>query len=151
MAKYHSLCNSDGAIYVAKGLEFLFFAVTKNVVLLDCIQSLFFSRKKQHLANVPLNSNALVLVTLGCNHDICFIQYKDSNFLWFNKFQLGTPVKYCIPTFVSSDCICKFHLWVKLPHLNTKALCKKNTHTHLKRDKDYTTLKTELIQNCTLF
>lgn len=59
----------------------------------------------------PLDTDALVLVPLGGNHDICFIQDKDFDFLGINELQLGAPVQdsarganddllcYLLPTF----------------------------------------------------
>lgn len=40
----------------------------------------------------PLDSDALVLVTLGGNHDISFIQHKYPDLFWVKKLKFSTPV-----------------------------------------------------------
>lgn len=43
----------------------------------------------------PLDANALVLMTLCGNHDVCLIQNKYVNFLWVDEFELLAPVQDC--------------------------------------------------------
>lgn len=43
--------------------------------------------------NTPLDANALVLVTLCGDHDICLVQHKHINFLWVDKSELLAPVQ----------------------------------------------------------
>lgn len=41
----------------------------------------------------PLDADALVLVTLCCDHDVCLVQYKHVNFLRVDESELLTPVQ----------------------------------------------------------
>lgn len=46
-------------------------------------------------AYTPLDANALVLVTLCGDHDVCLVQNKHFNFLWVDEFELLAPVQDC--------------------------------------------------------
>uniref|UniRef100_A0A8B9PWQ0 Uncharacterized protein n=1 Tax=Apteryx owenii TaxID=8824 RepID=A0A8B9PWQ0_APTOW len=107
--------------------------------------SLQFDNK--HLAvsgehsSLPLNADALILMALGRYHHVSLIQDKHFDLLGIYEFQFGTPVQhsarcanynllgdlltplhfsrwyFTILTFIASDSIRKFQLWIKLSHL----------------------------------
>uniref|UniRef100_A0A670J517 Uncharacterized protein n=1 Tax=Podarcis muralis TaxID=64176 RepID=A0A670J517_PODMU len=157
VAEDHGLRNCDGAIDVAEGMEFLLTAVAQDVILLDGVQSLFLPLQlddvgvgdnfleEQHLAvfgnpPLPLDADALILVTLGGYHDIGFIQDKDFDLLGVNEFQLGAPIQdgaRCANdnlfsnllftlTFVASNRVGQLQLRIKPAHLLDHLPCLKS-------------------------
>lgn len=56
MAEDHGLCDSNGSIDVAQGLELLLLAVADDIILLDGVQSLLFTLKFNNVGvrNDPL-------------------------------------------------------------------------------------------------
>uniref|UniRef100_A0A8C5Q9I3 Uncharacterized protein n=1 Tax=Leptobrachium leishanense TaxID=445787 RepID=A0A8C5Q9I3_9ANUR len=121
VAEDHGLCDGDGAVQVTESLKLLVPAVAHHVVLLDCVQGLLFpfqfddiwfrddflckfphgflkcGRKEEHLAvmrHSPLDSDALILVSLRSDHHIGFIEHKHLDLLGIDKPQLGAPVQH---------------------------------------------------------
>uniref|UniRef100_A0A3Q3IQQ0 Uncharacterized protein n=1 Tax=Monopterus albus TaxID=43700 RepID=A0A3Q3IQQ0_MONAL len=83
-------------------------------------------REKEHLTLIqqhdlklaPMDTNALVPMTLCANHHISLIQHKHCNLLGVNGLELGAPVEDChFLTSVASNGIGQFHIWTKFPHL----------------------------------
>uniref|UniRef100_A0A3Q2CY55 Uncharacterized protein n=1 Tax=Cyprinodon variegatus TaxID=28743 RepID=A0A3Q2CY55_CYPVA len=119
MAEDHSLSDGNCSVDVAEGVELLFLAVAEHIVLLDGVQRLLFSLqlddvgvrhdalKQQHLAVfgqhpaervclfVPLDPDALILVSLCSNHHVGFVQHKHSDLLGIYKFEFTAPVQHC--------------------------------------------------------
>lgn len=61
---------------------------------------------------LPLDADALILVTLGGYHDIGFIQDKDFDLLGVNEFQLGAPIQdgaRCANDNLFSNLLATFH------------------------------------------
>uniref|UniRef100_A0A4W3GN96 Uncharacterized protein n=1 Tax=Callorhinchus milii TaxID=7868 RepID=A0A4W3GN96_CALMI len=106
------------------------------------------SREQQHLAarvlctlspsmaNSPLNSNALVLVTLGCNHDISLVQDKHFDVLGVDEAQLCAPV-HDLPrlprpllTSVAPYCVRQFDIGTLLPHQLNDLPCLQSQNGH---------------------
>uniref|UniRef100_A0A674HIF1 Uncharacterized protein n=1 Tax=Taeniopygia guttata TaxID=59729 RepID=A0A674HIF1_TAEGU len=168
MAEDHGLGDGDGTIDVTESPELLISVIAQNIILLDGVQGLllalqfdnvwvrnnFLSKlphrilKSGHRSRlqphcpcplIPLNADALVLVTLGGDHHICLIQHEHLDLLGIYEFQFGTPVQHgarssfphsclwCFPllTFVASDSIRKFQLRVKVSHLLNHFSCLK--------------------------
>uniref|UniRef100_A0A8C4JVB8 Uncharacterized protein n=1 Tax=Dromaius novaehollandiae TaxID=8790 RepID=A0A8C4JVB8_DRONO len=87
-----------------------------------------------HRKSSPLNADALILMALGRYHHISLIQDKHFDFLGIYEFQFGTPVqhsaRFCrwyftLLTFIASDSVREFQLWIKLPHLFNHFSCLK--------------------------
>uniref|UniRef100_A0A8D2PZT2 Uncharacterized protein n=1 Tax=Varanus komodoensis TaxID=61221 RepID=A0A8D2PZT2_VARKO len=99
VAEDHGLRNGNGTVDVAECMEFLFSAVAQDIVLLDGVQRLLLPFQlddvgvRNHFLASPLDADALVLVSLGGDHDICLIQDKDSDLLGVNELELGAPVQ----------------------------------------------------------
>uniref|UniRef100_A0A8C3UZL0 Uncharacterized protein n=1 Tax=Catharus ustulatus TaxID=91951 RepID=A0A8C3UZL0_CATUS len=151
MAEDHGLGNGDGAVDVAESPELLISVTAQNVILLDGVQGLLLTLQFDNVwdsgphcsplspwhHSIPLNSDTLVLVALGGDHHICLIQHKHLDLLGIYEFQFGAPVQHgapfppsclwCFPllTFVASDSICKFQLWVEVSHLFNHFSCLK--------------------------
>uniref|UniRef100_A0A3B3TQR4 Uncharacterized protein n=1 Tax=Poecilia latipinna TaxID=48699 RepID=A0A3B3TQR4_9TELE len=109
MAEDHGLSDGNGSIDVTESLELLLSAVAEHKVLLDGVQSLLLSLqlddvgfghdalREQHLAvlwHLPLDSDALVLVSLRGDHDVGFVQHKHSDLLGIYKPELIAPVQH---------------------------------------------------------
>uniref|UniRef100_A0A663DP95 Uncharacterized protein n=1 Tax=Aquila chrysaetos chrysaetos TaxID=223781 RepID=A0A663DP95_AQUCH len=141
MAEDHGLGNGDSAVDITESLELLISVIAQNVILLNSVQclllSLQFDNVWKHLAvlgehsSLPLNADALVLMALGCYHHVSLIQDEHFDFLGIYEFQFGTPVQhsagchFTLLTFIASDSICKFQLWIKLSHLFNHFSCLK--------------------------
>uniref|UniRef100_A0A3P8WL00 Uncharacterized protein n=1 Tax=Cynoglossus semilaevis TaxID=244447 RepID=A0A3P8WL00_CYNSE len=123
MAEDHGLCNCKAPVQIAEGFKLVFLLLADHVELLDCVQCLLFSlqlddigvrnhllcklphrilkgrREKQHLAVLgqlpPLDSNALVTMTLRGDHHISLIQDKQSDVFGVNILELGAPIENC--------------------------------------------------------
>uniref|UniRef100_A0A8D2HTM1 Uncharacterized protein n=1 Tax=Urocitellus parryii TaxID=9999 RepID=A0A8D2HTM1_UROPR len=117
MAEDHGLCDGDGPIQVAQGLELLISVIAQDIVLLDGVQRLLLTlqfdnvgvwdhflgklphrvfkggREKQHLAFLPLDTDALILVALSGYHHVSFIQNKHLDPSGVNEPELGAPVQ----------------------------------------------------------
>uniref|UniRef100_A0A8C5ZG84 Uncharacterized protein n=1 Tax=Marmota marmota marmota TaxID=9994 RepID=A0A8C5ZG84_MARMA len=123
MAEDHGLCDGDGPIQVAQGLELLVSVIAQDIILLNGVQCLLLTlqfdnvgvwdhflgklphrvfkggREKQHLAVpgqhpfLPLDADALILVALSGYHHVGLIQNKYLDPLRVNEPELGAPVQ----------------------------------------------------------
>uniref|UniRef100_A0A8C5TZL6 Uncharacterized protein n=1 Tax=Malurus cyaneus samueli TaxID=2593467 RepID=A0A8C5TZL6_9PASS len=141
VAEDHGLGDGDGTIDVTESPELLISVIAQHVILLDGVQGLLLTLQLdnvwEHLASVPLNADALVLVALRGDHHICLIQHKHLDLLGIYELQFGTPVQHgapfphsclwCFPllTFVASNSVREFQLRVKVSHLFNHFSCLK--------------------------
>uniref|UniRef100_A0A8C6ZMS7 Uncharacterized protein n=1 Tax=Nothoprocta perdicaria TaxID=30464 RepID=A0A8C6ZMS7_NOTPE len=146
MAENHGLGNGDGAVDITESLELFISVIAQNVVLFNSVQCFLLSLQFDNVwirnnflisgehSSLPLNADALILMTLGCNHYISLIQDKHFDFLGIYEFQFGTPVQhgarfsqwhFTLLTFIASDSIGKFQLRIKLSHLLNHFSCLK--------------------------
>uniref|UniRef100_A0A6Q2ZC11 Uncharacterized protein n=1 Tax=Esox lucius TaxID=8010 RepID=A0A6Q2ZC11_ESOLU len=121
VTEYHGLGNGDGAVDVAECHEFLLFAITEDIVLLNGVQRLLLSLQ---LYDVGVWDHAL-----GKEHLALLVQDKNFDLLGVDELELQTPVQHGAwrpnyylfldrrLTFVSSNGVDKFDLRVVLPHL----------------------------------
>uniref|UniRef100_A0A3B3WB97 Uncharacterized protein n=1 Tax=Poecilia mexicana TaxID=48701 RepID=A0A3B3WB97_9TELE len=103
MAEDHGLSDGNGSIDVTESLELLLSAVAEHKVLLDGVQSLLLSLQLDDVGfghdlhvclSLPLDSDALVLVSLRGDHDVGFVQHKHSDLLGIYKPELIAPVQH---------------------------------------------------------
>uniref|UniRef100_A0A8C6ZQV3 Uncharacterized protein n=1 Tax=Nothoprocta perdicaria TaxID=30464 RepID=A0A8C6ZQV3_NOTPE len=106
MAENHGLGNGDGAVDITESLELFISVIAQNVVLFNSVQCFLLSLQFDNVwirnnflisgehSSLPLNADALILMTLGCNHYISLIQDKHFDFLGIYEFQFGTPVQH---------------------------------------------------------
>uniref|UniRef100_A0A3P8XK23 Uncharacterized protein n=1 Tax=Esox lucius TaxID=8010 RepID=A0A3P8XK23_ESOLU len=107
----HSLGDSDGSIDITECCELLLFIAAEHVVLLDGVQSLLLTFQLDDVGvwhhplcklphrvlkcggEQPLDSDALVLVTLCGDHDVSLVQHKDADLLGVDDLEFGAPVQ----------------------------------------------------------
>uniref|UniRef100_A0A8C5CX34 Uncharacterized protein n=1 Tax=Gadus morhua TaxID=8049 RepID=A0A8C5CX34_GADMO len=115
MAEDHGLCDGKTPINIAKSGELVLLLLADHIELLDGVQSLLLALQlndvgQQHLTvlwflapcqemlvllywGLPLNPDALVLMSLGGDHDVRLVQNKHADLLWVKELQLEAPVK----------------------------------------------------------
>uniref|UniRef100_A0A3Q2QBT9 Uncharacterized protein n=1 Tax=Fundulus heteroclitus TaxID=8078 RepID=A0A3Q2QBT9_FUNHE len=110
VAEDHGLSDGDGSIDVTEGLELLLLAVAEHKVLLDGVQRLLLPLQLDDVgvghdalgnvsfqagSSLPLDPDALVLVSLRGDHDVGFVQHKHSDLLGIYKLEFTAPVQHC--------------------------------------------------------
>lgn len=120
MTKDDCLSDGDDAVDVRDGLVLGVLVLTLHEILFNVVQDLFFflqadrdrrwnnelgkvhyfllvSCAEQHhlapLAEILVQSDALVLVTLLCDHDVGFVEYEDLDFRQVEGAELERPVE----------------------------------------------------------
>uniref|UniRef100_A0A3B4XYD6 Uncharacterized protein n=1 Tax=Seriola lalandi dorsalis TaxID=1841481 RepID=A0A3B4XYD6_SERLL len=123
MAEDHGLCDGKASVQIAECCELVFLLLAENIELLDGVQCLLFAlqpddvrvgnhllckpphrvlkgcREKEHLTvlrqSSPVDTNALVPMTLRGDHHISLVQHKHSDLLGVDELVLGAPVEDC--------------------------------------------------------